>query len=77
MDFQNEQQKRGYQWYELQTGSGETTNITNTFPLSLLMITGRVANKRIKGEFVDKDLATEFGKADCYWSSLDRLTVWK
>ena len=35
MDFQNEQQKRGYQWYELQTGSGETTNITNTFPLSL------------------------------------------
>jgi len=62
MDFQNEQQKRGYQWYELQTGSGETTNITNTFPLSLLMITGRVMNKRMKGEFVDKDLATEFGK---------------
>ena len=62
MDFQNEQQKRGYQWYELQTGSGETTNITNTFPLSLLMITGRVMNKRLKGEFVDRDLATEFGK---------------
>ena len=55
MDFQNEQQKRGYQWYELQTGSGETTNITNTFPLSLLMITGRVMNKRLKGEFVDRD----------------------
>ena len=62
MDFQNEQQKRGYQWYELQTGSGETTNITNTFPLSLLMITGRVMNKRLNGEFVDRDLATEFGK---------------
>jgi len=62
MDFQNEQQKRGYQWYELQTGSGETTNITNTFPLSLLMITGRVMNKKLKGEFVDRDLATEFGK---------------
>ena len=26
------------------------------------MITGRVANKRLKGEFVDRDLATEFGK---------------
>ncbi len=62
MDFQREQEKRGYQWYELQTGSGETTNITNTFPLSLLMITGRVANKMSNGEFVDKDLAAEFGK---------------
>ena len=62
MDFQREQEKRGYQWYELQTGSGETTNITNTFPLSLLMITGRVANKMSNGEFVDKDLSAEFGK---------------
>ena len=62
IDFQREQEKRGYQWYELQTGSGETTNITNTFPLSLLMITGRVMNKSLNGEFVDKDLAGEFGK---------------
>ena len=62
MDFQREQEKRGYQWYELQTGSGETTNITNTFPLSLLMITGRVGNKMANGEFVDKDLSAEFGK---------------
>ena len=62
MDFQREQEKRGYQWYELQTGSGETTNITNTFPLSLLMITGRVGNKMLNGDFVDKDLSAEFGK---------------
>ena len=61
-DFQQEQEKKGYQWFELETGSGEVTDITNTFPLSLLMITGRVANRRNNGDFVDRDLVTEFGK---------------
>jgi hypothetical protein len=61
-EFQKEQEKKGYQWFELETGSGEVTDITNTFPLSLLMITGRVANRRNNGDFVDRDLVTEFGK---------------
>ena len=62
MDFQDDQAKKGYAWNELDTGTGEVSNITNTFPLSLLMIAGRVGSKMRKGEQVDADLAKEFGK---------------
>ena len=62
MDFQDAQQERGYAWNEMETGTGEVANITNTFPLSLLMIAGRVGSKMRKGEQVDRDLASEFGK---------------
>ena len=61
-EFQKEQQKKGYAWNELETGTGEVANITNTFPLSLLMIAGRVRAKRDQGEMVDKELVEEFGK---------------
>jgi hypothetical protein len=62
MSFQEDSEKRGYQWYELETGTGEVTNITNTFPLSLLMITGRLVNKSTRGDYIDKDFISEFGK---------------
>tara|TARA_R100000458_G_C8276635_1_gene251974 strand:+ start:676 stop:4467 length:3792 start_codon:yes stop_codon:yes gene_type:complete len=62
MSFQDQHQERGYAWNELDTGTGEVTDITNVFPLSLLMIAGRVFNKQSKGETVDRDLAAEFGK---------------
>ena len=62
MDYQDAQQERGYAWNEMETGTGEVANITNTFPLSLLMIAGRVGSKMRKGEQVDRDLAQEFGK---------------
>jgi len=62
MTLQDDLEKRGYQWYELETGTGEVTNITNTFPLSLLMITGRLANKWDRGDYIDKDFISEFGK---------------
>ena len=62
MDFQEEQQKKGYAYNELDTGTGEVTDITNVFPLSLLMIAGRVGMKMRNGETVDRDLANEFGK---------------
>ena len=62
MDFQEEQQKKGYAYNELDTGTGEVTDITNGFPLSLLMIAGRVGMKMRNGETVDRDLANEFGK---------------
>ena len=62
MDFQDDHAQKGYAWNELDTGTGEVSNITNTFPLSLLMIAGRVGSKMRKGEQVDADLAKEFGK---------------
>ena len=62
VNFQDQHQEKGYAWNELDTGTGEVSDITNVFPLSLLMIAGRVWNKRRKGETVDRDLATELGK---------------
>ena len=62
VNFQDQQQEKGYSWNELDTGTGEVSDITNVFPLSLLMIAGRVWNKRRKGETVDRDLVTELGK---------------
>ena len=50
MDFQDDHAQKGYAWNELDTGTGEVSNITNTFPLSLLMIAGRVGSKMRKGE---------------------------
>jgi len=61
-EFQKEQQKKGYSWNELETGTGEVADITNTFPLSLLMIAGRVRAKQTQGEMVDRELVQEFGK---------------
>ncbi len=62
MSFQDQHQEKGYAWNELDTGTGEVTDITNVFPLSLLMITGRVEMKRRKGETVERDLVAEFSK---------------
>ena len=60
--FQQEQQKKGYNWNELETGTGEVLDITNTFPLSLLMIGGRIGARMTNGETVDKDLILAFNQ---------------
>lgn len=60
--FQEEQQKKGYNWNELETGTGEVIDTTNTFPLSLLMIAGRVGARMKNGETVDKDLVLAFNQ---------------
>ena len=60
--FQQEQQKKGYNWNELETGTGEVLDITNTFPLSLLMIAGRIGARMSNGETVDKDLVLAFNQ---------------
>ena len=60
--FQEEQQRKGYNWNELETGTGEVIDTTNTFPLSLLMIAGRIGARMKNGETVDKDLVQAFNQ---------------
>ena len=60
--YQDEQQKKGYNWNELETGTGEVIDTTNTFPLSLLMIAGRVGARMMNGETVDADLIQAFNQ---------------
>jgi len=60
--FQEEQAKKGYNWNELETGTGEVIDTTNTFPLSLLMIAGRIGARMKNGETVDKDLVQAFNQ---------------
>ena len=46
----------------VKTGTGEVLDITNTFPLSLLMIAGRIGARMSNGETVDKDLVLAFNQ---------------
>jgi hypothetical protein len=43
-DYQAQQEKKGYAWNEMETGSGDVVDITNMFPFSLAMVAGRYMN---------------------------------
>ena len=44
MDYQAQQEKKGYAWNEMETGSGDVVDVTNMFPFSLAMVAGRYFN---------------------------------
>ena len=49
MDFQAQSEAKGLAWNELETGSGDVTDITNMFPFSLWMAGGRYMNTIMRG----------------------------
>ena len=61
MDFQEENERKGLAWNEVEGGSGDVVDITNVFPLSLLMVGARFINTFKKGGKM-KDLAEDLGK---------------
>ena len=43
-EYQLEQERKGFQWYEFETRTGDVIDITNIYPLSLLMVGARWLN---------------------------------
>ena len=61
MDFQAQSEAKGLAWNELETGSGDVTDITNMFPFSLWMAGGRYMNTIMRGGET-KELRADFLK---------------
>ena len=60
-DFQKEQARKGYAYNEIETGGGDVVDISNTFPLSLLMAWGRYKHDKDQGGDL-KDIREELLK---------------
>jgi len=61
-DFDREKEKRGLAWNEVQFNDGSIIDGTNTFPMSLLMVTGRISNRISSGQSVSSELWEDFTK---------------
>lgn len=59
MHFDEERQKKGLAYNEIDVGGGTIVDAKNTFPFSLWLVAGRIGNLMKKGETVGPDLITE------------------
>jgi len=59
MHYDEERQKKGLAYNEIDVGGGTIVDAKNTFPFSLWLVAGRVLNLMRKGETVGEDLMTE------------------
>jgi hypothetical protein len=59
MHYDEERQKKGLAYNEIDVGGGTIVDAKNTFPFSLWLVTGRVLNLMRKGETVGDDLKLE------------------
>ncbi len=62
MKYDLKQQERGEAWNEMQTPSGNTIDVTNTFPFSLLKVSARYFNRKLNGEPVSKELTQDLAQ---------------
>jgi len=61
MHYDEEKQKKGLAYNELDTGGGTIVDAKNTFPFSLFLAAGRVGNLSKQGETVPPELLQEMG----------------
>ena len=59
MHYDEERQKKGLAYNEIDVGGGTIVDAKNTFPFSLWLVAGRVGNLMRKGETVGDDLKLE------------------
>lgn len=59
MHFDEERQKKGLAYNEIDVGGGTIVDAKNTFPFSLWLVAGRIGNLMRKGQTVGDDLKTE------------------
>ena len=62
MNWDKERREKGLAWNEVEAGSGTVVDGTNTFPVSVLLLAGRIGNLISEGEEVPQDLYEELGK---------------
>ena len=62
MKYDLKQQERGEAWNEMQTPSGNTIDVTNTFPFSLLKVSARFFNRKLNGQPVSKELTQDLAQ---------------
>jgi hypothetical protein len=62
MNWDKERREKGLAWNEVEAGSGTIVDGTNTFPVSVMLIAGRIGNLISEGEEVPGELYEELAK---------------